>query len=220
MSNYAIFFDYENVTYRLPVNPEQIEISSAQAIDKYEILKSGQIAVPANMELLEYSFEVELPNAPNHYVETPNQFLNADYYLSLFKKWRDGLKPVRFISSNGIGDNINTLVLIEKMTITEKAGEEGDKYVSFSLLEYKEFGKKIAVTNATSKKTAKNMPSTEITNPKSMGSYVVKSGDCLWSIAMKYYQDGSQNTKIFNANKDKIKNPSLIYPGQKLVIPK
>jgi len=215
MSDYAVFFDYNNTTYRLPVNPEKIETSVAQAIEKYEILKLGQIAVPTHMELKEYSFECELPYNPTHYIETPNEFYNADVYLNLFETWRKELKPIRFIASNGISDDINTLVLIEELTITENSGEEGDKYVSFSLLEYREFGKKYMVADTGTKREE---PSQQ-TNPKSNGIYVVQSGDTLWGIAKKYYGDGNQYTKIVNANKDKIKNPALIYPGQQLVIP-
>jgi nucleoid-associated protein YgaU len=51
-------------------------------------------------------------------------------------------------------------------------------------------------------------------------TYTVVKGDCLWNIAKKYYGKGSQYTKIYNANKDKISNPNLIYPGQVLTIPK
>lgn len=47
--------------------------------------------------------------------------------------------------------------------------------------------------------------------------YVVKKGDTLWNIAKKYYGNGAQYTKIATANA--IKNPNLIYPGQKLLIP-
>lgn len=50
--------------------------------------------------------------------------------------------------------------------------------------------------------------------------YVVVKGDSLWKIAKKFYGSGAQNTRIYNANKDKIKNPNLIYPGQVLTIPK
>jgi LysM repeat protein len=55
-----------------------------------------------------------------------------------------------------------------------------------------------------------------------MESYVVKKGDCLWSIAKLkgIYSDPFLWPVIYEANKDKIKNPNLIYPGQKLVIPR
>lgn len=225
MSEYAIFFDKDNVTYRLPVNPEELQISSTQAIEKYEILKLGQIAVPTHMELKEYSFETELPHESLHYVETTNGFENAEYYLLMFKKWRDDLEPIRFLSGTTNGtyslgeDSINTLVLIESLTITEKAGEEQDKYVSFKLLEYKEHAKQeflLEVNKDTGKTSAATVNKN---NPKSTGSYIVKYGDTLWAIAKKYYSDGRKYTKIWNANKNIIANPSLIYPGQKLVIP-
>jgi len=216
--SYAVFFDYNNVTYRLPVNPEQIETTSVQANQKYEILKLGQIAIPTHMELKEYSFECELPYRPLHYVETSGEFRDADFYLRLFEQWRQKKAPVRFIASNGIGDDINTLVLIEELTVTEKAGEEGDKYVSFNLLEYREYGKKSAVVAQSNKATIKKESTAPKVNPKSNGVHVVQPGDTLWAIAKKYYGNGAQYTKIYNANRDKIKNPNLIYPGQKLVI--
>jgi len=223
MSNYAVFFDKDNITYRLPTNPEQIEMSSKQAIEKYEILKLGQIAIPTHMELKEYSFECEFPHRVLHYVETSGRFRDADFYLNLFKEWREQKTPVRFIARNGIGDEINTLVLIEELTITEKAGEEGDKYINFQLIEYRKFGKKFVVVETESTGTtvavAKEVEPTPSINPKSNGTYIVQSGDTLFSIAKKYYGDGTQYTKIYNANKDQIKNPNLIYPGLQLVIP-
>lgn len=229
MSSYAIFFDYDSRTIRLPTNPEEIETSSAQAIEKYEVLKLGQIAIPTHMELKTYSFECEFPHAPIHYVETAGGFKDADFYLKLFTEWRGKLVPVRFIATNGLGDDINTLVLIEEITVVEKAGEEGDKYVNLKLTEYREFGKKIAIIQVAEQDNSKtNTPATtvkkvankEVTSPKNNGSYTVVSGDTLWAIAKKFYGKGSQYTKIYNANKDKIKNPNLIMGGQKLVIPK
>lgn len=47
--------------------------------------------------------------------------------------------------------------------------------------------------------------------------YEVKSGDNLSKIASKY--PGMTWQKIFDANKDILKNPDLIQPGQKLRIP-
>ncbi|WP_293267002.1 peptidoglycan-binding protein LysM [Neptunomonas sp.] len=49
--------------------------------------------------------------------------------------------------------------------------------------------------------------------------YTIESGDSLWAIAQKYLGNGNDYTKIFEANKEVIKDPDLIYPGQKIRIP-
>lgn len=48
-------------------------------------------------------------------------------------------------------------------------------------------------------------------------TYTVKSGDSLSKIAKNY--PGLTWQKIYEANKDQIKDPDLIHPGQKLKIP-
>ncbi len=50
-------------------------------------------------------------------------------------------------------------------------------------------------------------------------SYTVKSGDSLSKIAKHFYGDASKWHRIFEANRDKIKNPDLIHPGQEFTIP-
>lgn len=50
-------------------------------------------------------------------------------------------------------------------------------------------------------------------------TYVVQPGDTLSHIALEKLGSANAWKKIYEANKDKIKNPSLIYPGQELVIP-
>jgi len=49
--------------------------------------------------------------------------------------------------------------------------------------------------------------------------YTVIRGDTLSIIAKKYYGNANLWPKIYNANRDKIKNANLIYPGQNLRIP-
>lgn len=49
--------------------------------------------------------------------------------------------------------------------------------------------------------------------------YEVKKGDTLSKIAKEVYGDPSLYSKIFEANKDRLKNPDLIQVGQKLRIP-
>jgi nucleoid-associated protein YgaU len=47
----------------------------------------------------------------------------------------------------------------------------------------------------------------------------VTSGESLSKIAKHYYKDANSYMKIFEANKDQLKNPDVIQVGQKLKIP-
>ncbi len=49
--------------------------------------------------------------------------------------------------------------------------------------------------------------------------YEIQSGDTLWAIAAKFLGNGSKYPDIFEANREVIKDPDLIYPGQKIRIP-
>ncbi len=55
------------------------------------------------------------------------------------------------------------------------------------------------------------------------GEYVVKLNpqkrDCLWRIAFYVYKDARLWPLIYTANRNKIKDPDLIYPGQRFLIP-
>jgi nucleoid-associated protein YgaU len=50
-------------------------------------------------------------------------------------------------------------------------------------------------------------------------TYTMKAGDTLYSLARRFYSDGKLWTKIFEANKDKIRDVSDIPIGTVLVIP-
>lgn len=49
--------------------------------------------------------------------------------------------------------------------------------------------------------------------------YEIQKGDSLSKIAKKYYGDPLKYHLLFEANKEVIKDPNLIYPGQKIRIP-
>lgn len=55
--------------------------------------------------------------------------------------------------------------------------------------------------------------------PEAGGSRVISRGDSLWALSRLAYGDGARYAVIFNANRDKIHNPNLIYPGQTFVMP-
>lgn len=49
--------------------------------------------------------------------------------------------------------------------------------------------------------------------------YEIQSGDSLWKIAKQFYGSGTKHEAIFAANREVIKDPNLIFPGQKIRIP-
>ena len=49
--------------------------------------------------------------------------------------------------------------------------------------------------------------------------YEIQSGDTLSKLAKKFYGDASVYNRIFEANKEVIKDPDLIFVGQKIRIP-
>lgn len=50
--------------------------------------------------------------------------------------------------------------------------------------------------------------------------YVIEKGDTLWALAKRFYGDGNAYPRIFEANREVIKDPDLIFVGQKIRIPK
>lgn len=58
-----------------------------------------------------------------------------------------------------------------------------------------------------------------VTNAEPYGVYTVKSGDTLSKIAKEIYGEAKLYPKIFEINKDQLKDPDHIKVGQKLKLP-
>ena len=52
------------------------------------------------------------------------------------------------------------------------------------------------------------------------GKAIIRAGDNLWTIARRVYGSGIKYSQIYGANRDQIRNPDLIYPGQVFDLPK
>ena len=49
--------------------------------------------------------------------------------------------------------------------------------------------------------------------------HTVEKGDTLWAISQDRYGDGFLFVRVFEANREAIRNPDLIYPGQIFTLP-
>lgn len=158
-----------------------------------------------------------------------------DYYLTLLERAKTQKTTTQFIMTRTTPAgqllfDTNIKVSVEDYTIEENATNGLDVSVEVKLKQYRDYSTKTVAIKTTVKhndskdtpvvkKTATVKTTRPATTAPKVRTYTVKKGDTLWGIAKKYYGNGAKYTQIYNANKDKIKNPNLIYPGQVFTIP-
>ena len=196
------------------------------------LINEGEINILKKAGLTEISFDLLLPNVKYPFAVYKSGFKNAKYFLDILEDLKTSEKPfyfkvVRTFPNGKLLFDTNIKVSLEDYDIKEDVKEGFDVVVSVKLKQFRDYGTKICtVINEESSEEAEVTVAVEETRPaetspepSSNQSYTVKKGDCLWNIAKKFYGNGSKYTVIYEANKDKITNPNLIYDGQVLTIP-
>lgn len=224
----AYYFYLGNVL--LPIPPKKLELKISNKNKTYDLINNTEINVLKNPGLTSIEFEILLPNTKYPFAMYENNFQNAKYYLGILEKLKVNKSAFQFIVVRKFpnGKNIfdtNMKVALEDYTITDTAEEGFDIKVKIKLKQYREYSTKtVKVTikqykpPVVTRTVTTNNTATAPAKPSGQ-NYTVKRGDCLWNIAKRFYGNGSKYTTIFNANRDKIKNPNLIYPNQVLWIP-
>ena len=208
-------YNAEKEKIQLPVLPESFQIKDGSSNDSLDITGLGEIIIIQSRPALQFSFSSFFPAAtfPGVQVDSLTKPLTL---VEKIREWKASKKPVHLIAT---ACGVDLYASIENFDCSE-GGDPGTYQYSISLKEYREITVRQVKVNipkavATVQKAAPRVDNT--VQPK---TYTVKSGDCLWNIAKKYYGNGAQYTKIYNANKGVIGgNPNLIYPGQVLTIP-
>ena len=205
--------DRDNVYLQLPVNPSEIDYNSPFGLQTVSIASLGDVTVPGERGVKQISFSSFFPRDYNPSYCEYEGFMAPWSWVEQIEKWRDTRKNIRIIIS---GTPISIPVFVSEFSLQpEKAGHPGDVYYNITLMEYRPI--KAKLLQSTAKAPSSERPASSKTASK---NYTVVRGDSLWKIAKAHYGDGAQFPKIYNANKSTIgKNPDLIYPGQKLVIP-
>ena len=211
----------------LPIAPEKLQLKIGNNNKTLTLINEGEINILKKAKLTDIEFEVLLPNVKYPFATYNDNFQNASYFLENIEKLKTSEKPFQFIVSRKMPSgkilfDTNIKVSLEDYTISEEAEEGFDVKVTIKLKQYKDYSTKtvqITIKQERPRPVVVQTPSRPATTAPTTRTYTVVRGDCLWNIAKKYYGNGSQYTKIYNANRDKIKNPSLIYPGQVFVIP-
>ena len=212
----------------LPVAPQKLQLKIKNTSKTYTLINEGEINVLKTPGLTEIEFDALLPNVKYPFATYKSGFKNAKTFLEVLKNYKQNKETFQFIVTRTLPNgkmlfDTNMKVSLESYTIKEDAKSYGmDVMVTIKLKQYRDYSTKTCnIQFASTKPKVVVQPVRPAENPPKPANqtYTVVKGDCLWNIAKRFYGNGSKYTVIFNANRDKIKNANLIYPGQVLTIP-
>lgn len=211
----------------MPVTPAKVKMKVNSQNDTLTLINGEEINILKAPGLTDVSFDLILPQVSYPFATGKAQ--PAQYYLNLFERLKVNKKPFQFILSryrpNGRAlHHTNMTVSLEDYQILDDVKEGFDVTVSIKLKQWRTYGaKKIVIkpppVPTEPPKASVQPPPRETSSAPQVKTYTVESGDCLWNIAKQYLGDGSRYTEIYDLNRDKIKNPNFIYPGQVLTLP-
>ena len=218
---YSFFID----GMELPIAPQKLTVKIKGNNKTLTLINEGDINFLRAPGLTEITFDAVLPMLGQY--SFANGYRRPDSYLNKLESLMTGKEPFRFLvsrvsPSGRLLYDTNMKVSLENYMVTEDATKGPDVTVSITLKQYISYPTKtvtVVKPKPEKKPVVQQKKKRETSSAPKVKTYTVKSGDCLWNIAKKYYGNGAQYTKIYNANKGKIKNPNLIYPGQVLTIP-
>ena len=215
----------EAVKLRIPVLPtDPITLSMTGSYQEHDILNLGKVTVPNGKELKELSFSSFFPGEQlKDYDFIRGDWQKPSTYDNVLTYWLENGSDVTVLVT---GTSINMNMRISKYE-TQLTGAFGSMNYALTFFTARD---PIITSKKSSDKKTTTTSGTARTS-KTSKTYTVKSGDCLWNIAKKFYGNGSKWTTIYNANKSTIEarakkagkkssnNGSLIYPGTVLTIP-
>ena len=213
----------------LPVAPEKITVKIKNQNKTLNLINEGEVNLLKTAGLTEVEFEFMIPQVRYPFAVYKSGFVGANYFLNFLERAKKGKRKVQFIvCRRTVGGrnlfNTNLKVSVEDWSVIDDVKEGYDVTVKVKLKQWRSYGTKTVTIKQPEPETtvATEEPARETDNspaPAQPQTYTVQKGDCLKKIAKQFYGNGSEYSKIFNANGDQISNPNLIYPGQVLTIP-
>lgn len=214
----------------LPIAPSKLQLKINNQNKTLTLIDEGEINILKKPKLTDIDFNVLIPQVKYPFAIYKDGFQNASYYLEKFESLKSSEEPFQFIVTRTLPNgkmlfDTNIKVSLEDYKVNEDLRNGFDLMVSISLKQYKDYGTKVANVTVVSAVKAtvsvvQSRPAESSPAPKTTAkTHTAVKGDTLWVIAKKYYGNGGQYPKIQDANKDKVKNPNLIYVGQVLTIP-
>jgi len=190
---------------RIPILPESLQVNSSSANESIRISNLGDVTILQDPSSKTFQFSSMLSSTNNPLLEYRNP-RSPQAIINLIDRWQKSKQNLRFIVT---GSNINFPVSIESFDYHERNMQ--DIYYSLSLKEFKfNIVRRIRVAAPPTPSRPSN-----VTPPR---THTVVSGDTLWAIARKFYNDGNQWRRIWDvqSNRDMLvqrDSRNLTQPG-------
>lgn len=217
-SKYQMWLTYnaEKEKIQLPVLPTSFQTKNGSKNSSIDIAGLGEIIIMQSRPALQFSFSSFFPATKFPGIQV-SRITKPLELVQKINTWKASKKPVHFIAT---ACGVDLYVAIEDFNYSEEGGDPGTYQYSITLKEYREIAVRQVKVDIPKATAAVKKEEPRVDNTVQPKTYTVVSGDCLWNIAKKFYGNGAQYTKIYNANKGVIGgNPNLIYAGQVLKIP-
>lgn len=231
-SSVKMLIQFNKQQLTLPINPEELQVSREADNEDINIVGLGKATRKGEPGLRTCTISSFFPNK-NSYFYTNVKPKTCVNFINKIWKTDNKNNNVAKIVTTGLPKNLVMYFVVNNFSYNNKAGEEQDIYYELEIKEYVPYGVKLVQTKKKGIKTtrAKSTAVKKVDKQKQKEkkkenrqtqvnkTYKVVRGDCLWNITKKYTGKGSRWRELYNLNKDKIKNPNLIYPNQILTLP-
>ena len=208
---------------------KEIRVKGNAKYQKYDIIKQGVFAFPTGPDIRTYEWDGYLWGRARKKMSTIHtKWLDPKSVIKKLENWRDKGTVLNLIISAGGGINVD-------VTINSfEFGGKGDYSYSISFYRYRPLKIQTTKDLGIDKKKKKTTTRTNLkksSTDKKKQTYTIKTGDCLWNIAKKFYGSGADWKKIYDANKTAIEKAAKkyghkdsdqgdwIFPGTILTIP-
>ena len=189
-----------------------------------EAVIAGRAAPGATVELLRGSERLDraVANASGEFAMVPPRLPAGSYELTLSAKLPDGTVTT---SKGGVAVTVNDPGPSARaaQSRAEYVPETASQPRPSSVLRVQTGKPQETVALQSARAMRASSTSDEAASPPAaphaMSSKVVVHGDSLWRISRILYGDGARYALVYRANRSRIANPNLIYPGQTLVLP-
>jgi LysM repeat protein len=199
---------------RIPLLPDTIAIGGKTEFASYTVLSRGEVKLPSGTALTTISWSAMFPGAARRGMRFVREWAEPKTLIA----WLDNAVLARHKLRLLITDTpVNLDVYIEQFS-GNYSGGYGDYEYSIDFVQ----ARGVSLTTVPPKSAGSNSTAPAGGNRAAASapkSYTVKKGDSLWRIAQQQLGAGARWPEIYDLNKDKIKNPNLIYAGQAFILP-